>query len=90
MDARKKQGTITSSGKRHTLSQYIVSSGRQDCHSFGPVQRGYDDNLVKSALTTQIEGSRIEARWMDRVKQDMKQNKIRPEWGVQSERAGSK
>ena len=38
---------------------------------------------------TQIEGSRPRVRpklrWMDRLKEDMKQNKISPEWASQRE-----
>ena len=48
------------------------------------VQQRDDDNITKSVLTTQIEGSRPRGRprlrWMDRIKQDKKQNKTRTEW----------
>ena len=51
---------------------------------FGHVQRRDGDNVAKSVLHTQIEVSRPRGRpylrWMDCVKDDMKQNMIRPEW----------
>ena len=47
-----------------------------------------DDNVAKSVLTTQIEGSRargrLKRRWVARLKQDMKQNNIRPERTVRA------
>ena len=51
---------------------------------FGHVQRRDDDNVAKNVLNTRIDGSRPRGRpklrWMDRLKYDMKQNNIRPEW----------
>ena len=50
---------------------------------FGHMQRRYYDNVAKSVLTIQIEGSRPRVsptlRCMDRLKEDMKRNKIRPD-----------
>ena len=50
---------------------------------FGHVQRRDDDNVVKSVQNTQIEGSRPKGRpklrWTDRLEEDMKQSKTRPE-----------
>ena len=55
---------------------------------FGHVQRRDDDNVAKSVLNTQIDGSRPrdrpKLRWLDRLKDDMKQNKTRPEWTSES------
>ena len=49
---------------------------------FGHVQRIDDENVAKSVLKTQIDGScprgRPKLRWMDRLKDDMKKNKTRP------------
>ena len=49
------------------------------CH----VWRRDDDNVGKHILNTRIDGSRPRGRpklrWMDRLKDDMKQNNIRPE-----------
>ena len=54
----------------------------------GDLQRRDDDNVAKSVLNTLNDGcstrGRIKLRWMDRFKDDQKQNKICPEW------AGSK
>ena len=48
---------------------------------FGHVQLTDDDNVAKSVLNIQIDGSRPRGRpklrWMDRLKDDMKQIKIR-------------
>ena len=56
---------------------------------FGHVQRRDDDNVATSVLNTRIDGSRPRGRpklrWMDRLKDDMKQNKIRPEWASDRE-----
>ena len=56
---------------------------------FGHVQRRDDDNIAKSVLNTRIDGSRPRGRpklrWMDRLKDDMKKNNIRPEWASDRE-----
>ena len=56
------------------------------------VQRRDDKNVAKSVPNTEIEESRPRGNpklmWMDRLEDDMKTNKIRPEW-AQAERAGS-
>ena len=48
-----------------------------------------DDNVAKSVLNTRIDGSRPRGRpklrWMDRLKDDMKKNNIRPEWASDRE-----
>ena len=53
------------------------------------MQRINDANVDKSMLNTQIEGSRPRGRpnlsWVDLFKDDMKQNKIRPEWASDRE-----
>ena len=57
---------------------------------FGHVQLRDDDNVEKSVLNTRIDGSRPRGRpklrWMERLKDDMKQNKTRPEWVSDRER----
>ena len=57
---------------------------------FSHVQRRNDDNVAKSGLNTQIDGSgprgRPKLRSMDRLKDDMKQNKTRLEWESDGER----
>ena len=57
---------------------------------FGHVQWTDDDNIAKSVLNTQIERSRPRGRpklrWSELLKQDMKQNKVRPEWASDRER----
>ena len=57
---------------------------------FGHVQLRDDDNVEKSVLNTRIDGSRPRGRpklrWMERLKDDMKQNKTRPEWASDRER----
>ena len=57
---------------------------------FSHVQRRDDDNVGKSVLNTPIDRShprgRPKLRWMDRLKDDMKPNKTRPEWTSDRER----
>ena len=56
---------------------------------FGHVQRRHEDNIAKSVLNTRIDGSRPRGRpklrWMDRLKDDMNKNSIRPEWASDRE-----
>ena len=56
---------------------------------FGHVQRRDEDNIGKYVLNTRINGSRPRGRpklrWMDRLKDDMKKNNIRPEWASDRE-----
>ena len=56
---------------------------------FGHVQRRDDDNIAKSVQNTRIDGSRPRGRhnlrWMDRLKDNMKKNNIRPEWASDRE-----
>ena len=51
---------------------------------FGHVHRRDDDNIAKSVLYTEIDGSRPRGRptlrWMDRLKDEMMKNKVRTEW----------
>ena len=56
---------------------------------FGHVQRRDDDNIAKSVLNTKIDGSRSRGRpelRMNRLKDDIKQNKTRSEWASDRER----
>ena len=56
---------------------------------FGHVQRREEHNIAKYVLATQVPGSRPRGRpklrWMDRIKQDMKENNIRPECATDRE-----
>ena len=56
---------------------------------FGHVQRREEHNIAKYVLATQVPGSRPRGRpklrWMDRIKQDMKENNIRPECATNRE-----
>ena len=49
----------------------------------------YKHNIAKYVLATQVPGSRPRGRpklrWMDRIKQDMKENNIRPECATDRE-----
>ena len=60
----------------------VVMKKLQSC--FDHVQRTDDDNVANTMLSNRIDGSRPRGRpklrWMDRVKDDMKQNKTHPEW----------
>ena len=55
----------------------------------GHVQSRDEDNIGKYVLNTRINGSRPRGRpklsWMDRLKDDMKKNNIRPEWASDRE-----
>ena len=56
---------------------------------FGHVQRREEHNIAKYVLATQVPGSRPRGRpklrWMDRIKQDMKENNICPECATDRE-----
>ena len=64
--------------------EFVLAITKKILSWFSHVQRRDDDNVAKSMLTNQFEGShprgRVKLKWMERFKEDMKRNKIRPEW----------
>ena len=53
---------------------------------FGHAQRRDDDNVQNIAHNYSNRRFPSKLRWMDRLKQDMKLNKIRSEWALDTER----